>query len=301
MGFLLFILIVFVIVFILYLKHKEQNNKPKKTATRIASFKKSEERLKKIIDETDDKKSIEELEKNLKKLTDKLDNIHTDLEQLELNNQNNINESPYSPCNESIYYRFNNLTISLTYKDAKGKITNRNVDITSFDGYYIEGYCQMKKAYRTFLLERVLNFADINTGEIISDPCNYFKEKYVNSPDYALDIIFNNYKDLLRVLLYVVKVDGKYTEHEKIAIRKLVQSLNYTNIDLSDKLIDDLMKDIEIPSVHSFRIAVGKVIKIQSLPFNLINEIENIISADGKVDDAELATLNYIKKRIDKQ
>ncbi len=299
MSFLLFI-IVFV-PFSLYIFQKQRAEyKPTKTATRIASFKKSQERLKKIIDETDDKKSIEELEENLKKLTDKLDNIHTDLEQLELNNQNNIDESPHSPYNKSIYY-FNNLTISLTYKDAKGKITNRNVNVTSFDGYYIEGYCQMKKAYRTFLLERVLNLADINTGEIISNPCNYFKEKYVNSPNYALDIIFNNYKDLLRVLLYVVKVDGKYTKYEKIAIRKLVQSLNYTNIELSNKLIDNLMKDIEIPSVHSFRIAVGKVIKMQSLPFNLINEIENIISTDGKIHDAELATLNYIKKQINKQ
>jgi len=279
-------------------KHKEQDNKPKKSATRIASFKKSEVRLKKIIDETDDEESIKELEKNLTNLTKKLENIHTNLEQLELTNHNDIDESPYSPCKESVYYSFSNLTISLTYKDAKGKVTNRNVDVSSFDGYYIEGYCHMKKAYRTFLLERVLDVADINTGEIISDPCNYFKEKYVNSPDFALDIIFNNYKDLLRILLYVVKIDGRYTAHEKIAIRKLIQSLNHTNIDLSDRLIDDLMKDIEIPSVHSFRIAVGKVIKMQSLPFNLITEIENIISADGKVDDAELATLNYIKKRI---
>ena len=301
MGTIFGIFIFFAVVFILYLTYI----KPEKThgnSYRSLNRNRTQKfRYEKMMESEKDSKSIEEIQRSLDDVTKSLQENLKLLEELQESEEDQEEESPYSECHDvGNPYSFNKLRVALTYRDASGNMSNRTVDVASFDGYYINGHCHLRKAYRTFVVERVISLADGDTGETVSNPCSFFKEKYMHSPSYVIDKIFDEYRDVLRVLLYVVKVDGRYTKHEKVLVRDLVRTLNSSDIELDDKIIDDLMKDIEIPSIHSFRIAVGKVIKRESLPFDLTKEVEAIIASDGKVDAREEETLEYIKKRIQK-
>lgn len=62
------------------------------------------------------------------------------------------------------------LEIAFNYKNSNEKITYRDVNVTSCDGIHITGYCHVRRALRTFRLDRIVNDEVImrHTGEIIS-------------------------------------------------------------------------------------------------------------------------------------
>jgi uncharacterized tellurite resistance protein B-like protein len=68
--------------------------------------------------------------------------------------------------------------------------------------------------------------------------------------------------------------------------------------ELSDDSIDALIDDVESPSLHSFRIVVGKVIKMKNLPIEIIDMVEKLAEADGKINDYEKNTIKYVKQRL---
>jgi hypothetical protein len=72
-----------------------------------------------------------------------------------------------------VFVRKLQLLVNITYKDTKGKVTNRNVTIDSLeqseDGQlYFQGFCHLTKQTRTFRLDRVEKVAIPDTGEVIS-------------------------------------------------------------------------------------------------------------------------------------
>ena len=191
--------------------------------------------------------------------------------------------------------------VHLYYKDSKGDVSNRYVDIKEFDGVYISGYCNLRKQYRTFKVDRIKELFDGETGESIDmkNLENYFEKIYKESTLYELNEIFNKYYELLRVMMYLVKADGRYTAKEKVVVRNTLRSLTNSENDLSDEKLDKLMKWVEVPSLHSFKIAVGKVIKNIELPDYDLEDIANsIFSTKKKLHDNEEYALEYISKKI---
>ncbi|EEZ5826537.1 WYL domain-containing protein [Escherichia coli] len=58
--------------------------------------------------------------------------------------------------------------IAFSYIDSKGDFTHREVDVSSIDNEYLQGYCHLAKEYRTFRLDRIQG--DVicrDTGEVI--------------------------------------------------------------------------------------------------------------------------------------
>jgi len=188
----------------------------------------------------------------------------------------------------------------LVYTDRKGKTTNRTVKVHRFDGMILSGYCKTRKAYRTFRIDRIKEIADPSTGEVAQDMCAFFKKLYMTSDSYSSDMIFDKYYDVLRLLKYFVYVDFHYSEEENKEVEEIIRSLDGGE-DLSTEEINSIMSDIEKPSLHSFRVTVGKVIKMDNLPNNIIDILEKLAIADGNINDYEKNTLHYIKKRIKKE
>lgn len=59
---------------------------------------------------------------------------------------------------------FNN--VAFTYINAEGESRFREVDVKSFDGQYVEGYCHTARKFRTFRLDRIEGDIIVrNTGE----------------------------------------------------------------------------------------------------------------------------------------
>lgn len=60
--------------------------------------------------------------------------------------------------------------VAFSYVNSKGESSFRDVDVKSFDGEYLEGYCHISRKFKTFRLDRVEGEIIIReTGEAI-DP-----------------------------------------------------------------------------------------------------------------------------------
>ncbi len=212
-------------------------------------------------------------------------------------------ESPYTGCNNiTKIWNFKNVSLYLVYRDSNARISNRKINLNSFTGYYLDGFCHLRNAERSFCIDRVISIADGKTGEIINDPCEYLKGIYEKSEIYVLDTIYNKYFEVLRIIIHTIRIDGNKSQIEKKKLHNLIMSLNDLNIQLDDKSIDDFVNDEmwEFKSMHAFRLGVGRAIKMENLPFNFINKIEVILETGKKINSSTFNTLEYIKKRKNK-
>jgi hypothetical protein len=66
-----------------------------------------------------------------------------------------------------------NAYLSIRYKDRKGQITQRDIDVKQFGNQIYGGsmyaYCHLRKDYRTFRFDRVISATDRTTGKFIHD------------------------------------------------------------------------------------------------------------------------------------
>ncbi|HMV53619.1 MAG TPA: hypothetical protein PKC15_07795 [Rhodocyclaceae bacterium] len=58
-------------------------------------------------------------------------------------------------------------TVEFSYLSDKGEWTERRVDVTAVDGFYIHAFCHLRHEERTFRLDRIQgDVIDMNTGEV---------------------------------------------------------------------------------------------------------------------------------------
>lgn len=72
--------------------------------------------------------------------------------------------------------------VAFDYVDANGARTKREVSVNSVDVMedgtitYIHGYSKMRKAQRTFRIDRISNLVDLTTGEVFENPAHFFQD-----------------------------------------------------------------------------------------------------------------------------
>jgi predicted DNA-binding transcriptional regulator YafY len=73
------------------------------------------------------------------------------------------------------------LALSILYQDASGAVSERTIrchNLTEAGGfYYVDAYCLLRKARRTFRLDRIAEVIDYSTGEVIADVRGFFAEQ----------------------------------------------------------------------------------------------------------------------------
>ena len=68
----------------------------------------------------------------------------------------------------------------IEYIDEDEKRTTREISplgITA-SGNYIQAFCHLRNEERTFNLQKILSMIDLNSGEVIDAPKNFFRKKY---------------------------------------------------------------------------------------------------------------------------
>jgi len=194
-----------------------------------------------------------------------------------------------------------NKYLEISYSDANGNVTKRKVRVSKFDenwhGGTIFGHCELRKQNRTFRFDRITSCVDLETGEIIDNVKNYIISCYKSSPEYSCERIWNNSYEYLKALIYVCKADGQYRKAEKILVRDEIRSI--ANDDrITDKMVDNMMSYVDIPTLHSFKIAVGRVEKSKELRSRLYPISERIVKTQKNVTAVEQEALDYIEKKI---
>lgn len=192
--------------------------------------------------------------------------------------------------------------LRLNYTDGAGRKTERTVDVRQFGAVgpntLLIGHCNMRDATRTFRSDRIQSCIDEDTGEIVTDVCTYLQTRYDQSPDRTRDLLLEGEYDTLRVLLYVGKADGQLRAAEKVVIRDTCVAIT-ADSRLTDATIEDLLKNMDVPTLQAFKLAVGRLAKRdQAAQVVVMTAAEKMVATQKLVHQAEQEALDYMKKRF---
>lgn len=177
------------------------------------------------------------------------------------------------------------------YTDAEGNKSRRRVTARSFaeigdtDGV-LSVYCHERRAMRTFYVSRITVMTDMKTGEVVTDPLQYFRELYPTpAPDFSGDA-FNALEVELLILTYLARADSRMVKIERDAIAL------YVCTRYPDLTFDERRLDRRIARLHSdppeFRWALKQVVKLpRSVRQRLLIAGTAVIQADNKSDARE--------------
>lgn len=188
------------------------------------------------------------------------------------------------------------------YRDGNNSVTKRSVRVREFDnnlyGGILMGHCEMRGATRTFRFDRIKQCVDLETGEVVEDVRAYLNALYADSPERSTEILAEDYIDVLKTIYFVAKADGQYRQNEKDVIveylRKLVRDERITS-----EMIDGVLVEIGVPSMHGFKIAFGNVLKSGQVDPQLLASCCNeIVETQTSVHSMEKEALEYIAKKI---
>ena len=191
------------------------------------------------------------------------------------------------------------VTLSICYESGSGEVTQRGVSVTDFDEHEIVGFCHLREQNRTFLYSRISSCVDVKTGEAIHDVNAYLQDVYKQSPRYSADLLYHNHYETLQVLLYVGKADGQLRAEERKVIAAACKVIT-GDVRITEDIANDLIDSVGIPSLHSFKIAVGKVAKRgnPAMMKRLLIASKTIVNTQKHVTATEQEALDYMEKRF---
>lgn len=192
--------------------------------------------------------------------------------------------------------------LQLTYKDSKGKTADMPISISGYDGSAtLKGFCRLTNSNRTFMIDRILNAIDLETGKKIDNVPDHLLDKYRQSPEYAISKVFKKHLDIIRVLFYVGKADGQLRPAERRIIYQTIRSIA-KNKELTDGDIGKFFKKLKVPNLQGFKNAFGRVIKKQpQYTLHLYYTAKKIAATKKTIHANEAEALEYMKKMLKKE
>ncbi|MFC1830593.1 hypothetical protein ACFL0S_01045 [Thermodesulfobacteriota bacterium] len=192
--------------------------------------------------------------------------------------------------------------LEINYVDGEGKKSNRVVKVRKFDhglyGGMIMAHCEVRDATRTFRYDRINKCVDIETGEVISDIRAFLTERYEKSLEHTMDNLFDDLYDVLRTIFFVARADGAFRKPEKEVVCEYLKKLTKDERITVDS-VSEIFGGVELPSLHAFKMAVGRVAKDGIVEMeNLFQCCKEIVGTQKTVSPSEQEALDYIGKKI---
>jgi len=146
-------------------------------------------------------------------------------------------------------------TVRLKYSDANDNQTERTVNIRAFESVgrtgLAFGHCHLRNATRTFRFDRIRQAVDADTGEIIPDLQSHLNDEWQASPQSAMDKLYEQHHDVLKMMLYMAKADGSVRAAELDVIAK--SCVDITQDDrITLAMIKDMLKTVDVVSITTF-------------------------------------------------
>ncbi|MFP6861235.1 hypothetical protein [Pseudomonas sp.] len=193
--------------------------------------------------------------------------------------------------------------LHILYQRGLEEPTERDVSVTDFDPSTISGHCHLRGQYRTFRIFDISQCHDTATGEIVETeniPKLLF-DHYKKTPRYTLDVLHSNHLEALQILLYVGKSDGQLRAAERKVIAAACKVLTGDGR-ITEEMVSELIDSINIPTIHSFKVAVGRVAKRgnPAMMKRLMIACNTIINTQKNITATEQEALDYMAKRFAK-
>lgn len=129
---------------------------------------------------------------------------------------------PFDPPNEFV----------MEYGDIDGVVTTRQIRILSVGGngksYYVEAFCRLRNARRTFRADRVLSLRRHDGADIIAAPMVYLLEMLpeVERPDPGHDSVMGRVRPGLDVLIWIARADREISTDEQEVLFAFIAARN---------------------------------------------------------------------------
>lgn len=192
--------------------------------------------------------------------------------------------------------------LEILYRDAQGERSRREVAVRECDiesaSSYLMGICQLRGAYRTFRIDRVVRATDLETGEVVADLPGWAYRKYQDSPAFVIEKLLDESSDVLRALFYIGKADGRFTKKEKQVF------LAYCTANLVDRAlgiedVDRICRQLDVPSKQAFKLICGRLGALGwSQRLAIITAADEMVATEKTIGAEEAEALAYLKKRL---
>ena len=169
---------------------------------------------------------------------------------------------------------------------------------TPLERQFTKRFLSMRNAIRTFRLDRIQHAVDLETGEIIPDMTAYAAQKYAESPTASLDKLLGDAADSLRALFYIGKADGRFTAKEKKIFLDFCQAAA-GDARITQRHIDDLCAQMDIPTQQSFKLICGRIAKSgHEKGQQVLRAAEAMIATEKTISGNEAEALDYLRRRL---
>jgi uncharacterized tellurite resistance protein B-like protein len=188
----------------------------------------------------------------------------------------------------------------IEYKDVNGLPSKRRITVYNIlpigsNDFYLESFCHEKNSDRTFKLSRIEEMIELDSGEVIEDKLSFFYEKYCQmSENPVLTLLGEKHSEAL-VLIFIARADGVLRRKELEATASYLMNRCSYKVEKED-LIKELKKKHCL--IHEFKkhIRIINESTTREKKEELLQCINEVIFADKKADDLELAGLETIRK-----
>lgn len=197
------------------------------------------------------------------------------------------------------------LTFAIEYKGDTRRITLRRVDPQEGGYLHIIAYCHEAMGLRTFRSDRIRHLIDWQTGEVFTDVAGYIS--YLTDlaqigldPEADQRRAQDRVRSGITILMFLARIDGHVHPAEAAVVRAYIQAacetisprVQFYNL---EKLVDYALRSY--PEPDAFKLCVNRVstMRWKTLAHLTANAAEQIIKADGRIDDNERAVLSAVK------
>ncbi len=197
--------------------------------------------------------------------------------------------------------RFSSL-LFLKYSDARGAISERRIT-TRFlrrsgdGGLAVFSFCHERQAYRTFLVSRMLEIIDLETGEDLGHPGAFFIGRLAGSPASFVTAAIDHLWAEVRALVFIARSDGAMRAPERGVIAKFVER------HAGAQPLDATLLDNEIRRAHcdgaEFDIVLGVLAKKEFLSRSAVTAAAaRIVATQESVHPFEKEALETLSRAL---
>lgn len=167
--------------------------------------------------------------------------------------------------------------LGFRYTDSNGATTNRQIRTKAFvpwmdEDHLVLGFCNYRKANRSFVTSRMEEVVDLETGECLADLDRFLIETYEASDYKKVDDFIDTRMSVVECLLYLARLDGNLTKAQKSLITGYISEASGATI-VTDTIAKSLIKDFaDDLTPQQFRKLVSQMQKNQ--PENLLDLLD---------------------------
>lgn len=153
--------------------------------------------------------------------------------------------------------------IRVNYTDRGGRKTQREIDVKRFGWDGKEGglwaYCHARRDNRSFLISRISEAVDRDTGEVIENLGPWLESRWDTTDEGIESKMHSQLGDALSALFYLARCDGTMRQQEAQAIIDFVEESGFPR-PIAERVPNEIRK-WAVPSQRSYAIMLGKIAK----------------------------------------